>query len=241
MNGYQAPGPGQQPVTLGAAGSQDEFLRRLLAFLRDTGYMNLDQLLSRLLRGPGNGDVGNTIGDIGGGGGGGGGGQGGGGCLVGTTPVLMADRSTKLAEDIRVLDEIMGLDFELGPTPQSVNFTHSSVQPCYAVHVEGGEPIEASGSHRWFLANGELLTTLDLRSGMPLLSEGGKPVKVGVVEPMGPKVVYWWNCAPNACFYAGGVLHHNIWADSWGKVRTPPSGNPPNPGVGSLPNNGGAA
>lgn len=202
---------------------------------RKAGYRGFDlgqllQALQAIMIGPGDG--GGT------GGGGGGGGGGGAGCLHGDTLVRMADGSEKPARDIRVDDLILGLDFQLGDTPQTVTCTNSSRQVCYEMELEGGRKIVGSASHRWFLTGFETGPTLrfewnghsvtvqtadtilaNLETGglgeWGCLGEDGESYKILSLTPVGSQVVYWWNCDPNHCYYAGGVLHHNITPETW--------------------------
>lgn len=207
-----------------------DLLRRMTAF-RGGGMEGILALLNDVIGG------GNDGGGFGGGGGGGGG-----GCLAGDVLVRMADGSEKRAEDIRVDDVIMGLDFDLGPTPQTVSCTNSSRQLCYMVTLSNGIHVEASSSHRWFGIGKGLILTPHLECGQGLFGEDDEEVTVVEVVNTGVKVVHWWNCDPNHCYYAGGVLHHNITKDTWGK---PPifgaPGSPPGGGVSVQPGGGGPA
>lgn len=203
-NGFNVNGSSPQP---GMNGGQDEFLRRLIAFLRDSGYTSLDGLLQQLLGGvpPGGGL------DNGGGNNGGGFTGGGGFCLCGDVPVRMADGSVKPASEIRVHDLVLGYDPGIGNVPQEVFTTNSAAQTCKEVVFEGGS-IRCSSTHNWFVevdGQRQVVSTLGLVPDMQLITEDQTFVSVQHIGDAGHQVVYWWNCVPNQCYYAGGVLHHN--------------------------------
>lgn len=181
-----------------------DLLRRMTAF-RGGGMEGILAMLNNI--------IGNDGGGGGNGGGNGNGNGSGAGCLAGDVMVRMADGSEKPASEIRVDDQIIGLDMELGPTPQTVTCTNSSRQLCYRVEIEGLEAMTASSSHRWFTTRG-LVVTPDLRVGESLVGEHG-PVRVNEVMSVGIQIVHWWNCDPNHCYFAGGVLHHNITPDTY--------------------------
>jgi DNA repair photolyase len=76
-------------------------------------------------------------------------------CLVGDTPILMADGRTKPIADVRVGDDIYGTTFD-GKYRRYVTtevLAHwPTVKPAYRVTVEDGTEFVASGDHR-FLTN----------------------------------------------------------------------------------------
>lgn len=225
-NGFSVGNGGQTQ----ANGSQDDFLRKLIAFLRDSGYTSLDTLLQQILTGITPGGGGNGGGGNGGGNNGGGGG--GGFCLAGDVPVLMADGSAKPASEIRVHDLIMGFDPGIGNVPQEVFTTNSASQRCMTIAFEGGA-IDASTTHNWFVVQGDhmaVVPTMRLQPGMQLIGEDQKPREIQSISEAGQKVVFWWNCVPNQCYYAGGVLHHNAY-DPFGVIPAITDGPLPGPGL----------
>lgn len=198
---------GQQPAD--GASQYNDLMKRLEKMLRDVGYNGGFGSLLRQL-------VGNNIlpgrgGDqIGGGGGGGNGGTGGGGCLDGETMVAMADGTETPAYAIRVDDIVLGFDFDAGLTPQVVTVTNSSRQPCVTVTFENGRSVVASKTHNWFTASG-IRSTMQIAPGDEVVSQTGT-WRIASIEDAGNRVVFWWNCDPNHCYFAGGVLHHNVTA-----------------------------
>lgn len=202
----------RSPNGIGGATPQDPLEAFLTAIRRKSAYagMGMDGLsLQQLIE---------IIGG-GGGGGGNGGGNGGGddtvGCLIGDVMVRMADGTEKRADEIRVDDEVMGFDFQHGSTPQTISCTNSSRQKCYRVTLSNGNSLVASSSHRWFIHkdNGHDVVLTEWILGKDLMDESGEPLEVVNLEEVGSHVVYWWNCDPNHCYFAGGVLHHNIEPD----------------------------
>ena len=205
MNGFDA----GQYGSSGQQMSMDDLMKRLLQYLRDTSYRGFDEFIRQLLST-------NPVGPPGGGGGGNGGGSGGGGggggnCLTGDVPIRMADGSEKPARDIKVNDLIMGFDPGIGHVPQSVFTVTSASQECVLVEFEGGS-IEASTTHNWFVIDDgkrKIVSTFALKVGMKLVGEDDLEHEVTALTPTKTQVVYWWNCLPNQCYFAGGVLHHN--------------------------------
>lgn len=197
------------PQGMGAPGGNglSELLRRQTAY-RGFDLGSLLQLLNSIIGDGGGGDGGN--GDNGNGGNGGGGG-GGGGCLCADVLVTMADGSTKRAAEIKVDDLILGMDGDAGHSIQTVTTVNSSRQPCYDVLLSDGSTIGASATHKWFTSRG-LMHTPSLEPNTELVQIDGEAVTVVSIVPIGSQVVHWWNCDPNHCYFAGGVLHHNATA-----------------------------
>lgn len=198
------PSPSNALIGGGGMGTSPEMKALLEKLKRQSAFAGLAGLLASLGIVPGKGGL------LGGGNGGGSGG-GGGFCLRWDTPISLPDGSMKLAKDVRPGDLIMGIDHQIGNTPQEVFSVNIALQKCYRVAFDGGE-IYASGTHNWYVSDGnelELVSTLGLVPGMLLIRQDATYAAVESITEDAISEVFWWNCAPNHCYYAGGVLHHN--------------------------------
>jgi DNA repair photolyase len=106
-------------------------------------------------------------------------------CLVGDTPILMADGRVKPLAEIRTGDRIYGTvrdGFDRRYTITTVLAHWSTVKPAYRVALEDGTRLVSSGDHRFLTQRGWKHVTGTERSGplqRPFLTTGSKLMGIG--------------------------------------------------------------
>ncbi len=151
-------------------------------------------------------------------------------CLLGDTPVLLADRSTKPLASLEIGDEIVGTVRDgqiLRQTITTVLAKWPSIKPGYRVLLKDGRRLVASGDHRFLTSRGwkhvaniiegtpkrPYLTVGNLLVGLPS-SPGAEDglVEVVSIEPLGRDLPMWDITTGTGDFIANGVISHNCFA-----------------------------
>jgi DNA repair photolyase len=152
-------------------------------------------------------------------------------CLLGDTPILLADGRTKPLAGLRVGDTIYGTvrDGSYRRYVATEVLAHwSTMKPAYQVTLEDGTQLVASGEHRFLTDRGwrhtTSLTTADTLVGM---GQSARPpnrtidrtairsdAKLGVVsvEPLGVELPMYDITTGTGDFIANGVVSHNCFA-----------------------------
>jgi hypothetical protein len=171
--------------------------------------------------------TGGSAGDSGGGVGAGSGGEAGGGetsggetgggetgCFTANTLVLLADGEKKAIESVQVGDSVLSCEETTGTTrAQRVQriWTHQ-VPATLVLQLTGGETVETTKEHRFFVADRGFVGAGRLESGSILQSYSGRNVRVTALEPL-PQTVKVYNLeVENFHTYFvgnGGLLVHN--------------------------------
>jgi len=130
-------------------------------------------------------------------------------CLSEDCEVLLDDRKSVLARDIRVGDRLLGVDKNDVANPQQVVHIGTSEQPCLEIRHELGA-FTCSITHPLFLSDRSIALAgdIDMRSNL-LLSDEGAAVRIIDIVDVGIKKVCAWRCDPDHTFVASRVLHHN--------------------------------
>ncbi len=113
-------------------------------------------------------------------------------CLVGETPILMADGRTKPLSDLRVGDRIYGTEMRgryRRYVPTTVLAHWRTVKPAYRVRLDDGTTLVTSADHRFLTDRGwkHVTGTMSGDGRRPHLRHGNKLIGVGAFEPP-PKV-----------------------------------------------------
>lgn len=145
-------------------------------------------------------------------------------CVLGDTPVLMADHSTKPIAALELGDEIIGTVKEGRVHREIVTRVEAkwpSLKPGYRVLLRDGRRLIASGDHR-FLTNRGWKHVANLREGRerrPYLTVGnllmglsGELTEVVSIEPLGRDLPMWDITTGTGDFVANGVISHNCFA-----------------------------
>lgn len=141
-------------------------------------------------------------------------------CLLGSTPVLLADGTTRPIAQLRVGDGILGT--KQGRLVETDVVAHwSTTKPAHRVVLDDGTELVASADHRflstWGWAQVEQLTTQDAllspfsasqrSSGDRLLAKN-----VESIEPLGVDLPMYDITTGTGDFIANGVVSHNCFA-----------------------------
>jgi hypothetical protein len=166
---------------------------------------------------------GGSAGDSGGGVGAGSGGETGGGetgggetgCFTASTLVLLADGEKKPIESVKVGDSVLSCEETTGITrPQRVQriWTHQ-VATTVVLQLTGGETVETTREHRFFVADRGFVGAGRLASGSTLQSYYGRNLRVTALEPLVQTVKVYNLEVENFHTYFvgnGGLLVHNL-------------------------------
>jgi DNA repair photolyase len=159
-------------------------------------------------------------------------------CLLGDTPILMANGTTRRLENIRVGDEIYGTvrrgAYRRYTKTRVLNYW-SVKKPAYHITLEDGTSLVCGGDHRFLTDRGWKFVTgaMPGRGQRPylttndeLMGTGGFPVKcdiegqavksganlrVSSIEPLGPMPLFDITTGTGD-FIANGVVSHNCYA-----------------------------
>lgn len=153
-------------------------------------------------------------------------------CVVGETPILLADGRTRPIAELRVGDGIYGTERD-GRYRRYVRTTvlahWSTVKPAFRVTLAGGTELVAGGDHRFLTDRGWKYVTGGgrrpyLSGGDSLLGPGGgwciegdsikndADLRVVGVQPLGVEVPMFDITTGSGDFIADGVVSHNCFA-----------------------------
>jgi hypothetical protein len=130
-------------------------------------------------------------------------------CLDGATLITMADYSLKMASEIAVGDELLGITDAGCPRMQTVTRLMSGVKPRIRLSVEGTKDLICTETHPFAIRSGGWVLAGDLKVGDFLIDQSGEPVEILSMEPVEPAPVFIWTCEPDHTFFANGILNHN--------------------------------
>jgi DNA repair photolyase len=143
-------------------------------------------------------------------------------CLVGETPILMADGETRLLRDVEVGDRVVGRSqrgSRKGYRPTEVLAHWQTRKPGYRVLLEDGAELVASGDHRLMTRQGWKHVAADDGSiSRPHLTLDDRLIGVEAnrsivaIEPLGREVEMYDITTGSGDFIANGVLSHNCFA-----------------------------
>lgn len=158
-------------------------------------------------------------------------------CLVGDTPVLLADGTERALADLAVGDRVVGTTPGRGGHPTAgrrlavtdVRAHWSTVEPAYRVALSGGVELQTSGDHRFLTPRGWCSVTAPAephRRGARLVAGDeliGVNASVGTaapcertrvvaIEPLGRAMRMYDITTGTGDFVAAGVISHNCFA-----------------------------
>jgi DNA repair photolyase len=152
-------------------------------------------------------------------------------CLLGSTPILMADGEARPLQDLIVGDLIYGTvrdDESRRLTITEVRAHWQTVKPAYRVTLEDGTELVSSGDHRYLTDRGwrhvmrgesrrPHLTPKGRLVGLGHLTgqDGGKRngyLQVVSIEPLGVELPLYDITTGTGDFIANGVVSHNCFA-----------------------------
>jgi DNA repair photolyase len=143
-------------------------------------------------------------------------------CLVGETPILMADGETRALRDLRAGEEVIGTvrhGSRRRFAPTEVLAHWETRKPGYRVLLEDGAELVASGDHRFLSGRGWKYVGVDGETmPRPHLTLDDELVGVeadrGIVaiEPLGREVQMFDITTGSGDFVANGVVSHNCFA-----------------------------
>ena len=141
-------------------------------------------------------------------------------CMLGETPILMADGRTKPLADIRVGDEIYGTVVSTGDRHLArtrIVDKWSTLKPVYAVTMDDGAPLVSSADHRFLTQRGWRHVASAGRP-RPTITTGDELIGAGSrrgvesIEPLGVELPLYDITTGTGDFIANGVVSHNCFA-----------------------------
>jgi len=132
-------------------------------------------------------------------------------CFLAGTPILLADGSIKMIEDIKVGDMVLAFDEENKKTvPDKVKkFMVNKTDKYLLVNNH----LKVTANHTVY-SDGEYVAIGQLQVGDTLLNKDGQPEKISSIQEIQQEaVVYDLEVNPYHNYFAGGYLVHNKPAD----------------------------
>lgn len=129
-------------------------------------------------------------------------------CFLKDTPILMADGTYKMIQDVKVGDQVLSYDPETGRFLPSgvVNTVQASTEKYFVINGE----LKITPAHQLY-ANGQWVNSETLKVGDTLIGEDGKPVIITSIEEKNESVpVYNLVTTAPHDFFASGFLVHNV-------------------------------
>lgn len=157
-------------------------------------------------------------------------------CLVGSTPILLPDGTTKPLEDLEIGEAIVGTVRDGRShryTVTTVRAKWPTVKAGHRLMLSDGRSVVASGEHRFLTEAGWKHVTMSvagpdrrpyLKVGDHVLGVAGSgrlsalqesrpvPVEVVAIEPAGPELPMWDITSATGDFVANGLITHNCFA-----------------------------
>lgn len=141
-------------------------------------------------------------------------------CLLGDTPILMADGTSRPIASLQVGDEIVGT-IRHGRTREQITTTvlakWPTIKPGYRLVLKDGRRLIASGDHRLLTNRGwrhvaNVMIGSYLRVGNLLMGLDDELTEVVSIEPLARELPMWDITTGTGDFVANGVISHNCFA-----------------------------
>ena len=129
-------------------------------------------------------------------------------CFLKDTPILMADGTYKMIQDVKVGDQVLSYDPETGKFSPSgvVNTVQASSEKYFVINGE----LKITPAHQLY-ANGAWVNSESLKVGDTLIGEDGKPIIItSIVEKNETVAVYNLVTTEPHDFFASHILVHNV-------------------------------
>lgn len=133
-------------------------------------------------------------------------------CFSGDTPVLLADGGSRVIQDIRIGDYVLGEDIETGERVKNLVVNHIVHEGSFPTLIINGS-ITVTGEHEIkILRDGEgvWVPARSIKVGDELFGETGMVMVESVTEGEVLSKVYNLTTVPSHTYFAGGVLVHNV-------------------------------